>query len=393
MNFQDNLWAAFEAQFFPTPLFPLTVDEDHVVGTQDGGNLFNGPLSFGENTFTSGDDIFAFGDHNVLKATFNGSANVFSVEVWDVQKWIIDQTNGGEGKFAWDFNTIDIESKSAGFGGHIIQGLKTVDFHDDSTAGTLLIGNNPEPVQELGGTADGFTIIVHQAIGTGHNGVDVDIDASAFNNPRGDTIFVIADVVGGFPTHNGSYVVPDPIKVARHDGDDYDPNWQGYLGDAFAIASGASAGPDGPPPGAVGFTIWDVTSVGAAHARSLNIIALGGEGSTSAHIINLADDGSNTMLFATSKSDSLSTDWENVSHIDLSETSGFVTLTGLETDMDGVHGHRSEDTASTPSTRQPPTISLMPSSPTAAAGCSHPTSRWRCRSWAARATASTTCRA
>ena len=144
-----------------------------------------------------------------------------------------------------------------------------------------------------------------------------------------DTIFVTATSVGGFPEENGSFKVPEPILVADHNGDDYDPNWVGYLGNAFAIASGASAGPNGP----VGFTHWDVTSNGAGAIGSLNILALGGEGSTSATTLVMHDDGSNTMVYATSISDSRSTDWENLNNINLSDTSGFVTLTGAETDV------------------------------------------------------------
>ena len=156
--------------------------------------------------------------------------------------------------------------------------------------------------------------------------MDVDIEAGAFTG--NDTIFVTATRVGGFPEDNGSFVVPPPILVADDNGDDYDPNWVGYLGNAFAIAAGASAGPNGP----VGFAHWDVTSNGANAIGSLNILALGGEGSTSATTLTMHDDGSNTMVYATSISDSRSTDWENLNNINLSGTSGFVTLTGAETD-------------------------------------------------------------
>jgi len=63
---------------------------------------------------------------------------------------------------------------------------------------------------------------------------------------------------------------------------------------------------------------------------------LGGEGSSSAQTITLTDDGSNTILFATAVSDALSTDWKNVQTVSLGGTRGFVTLTGLETNVQEV---------------------------------------------------------
>ena len=170
--------------------------------------------------------------------------------------------------------------------------------------------------------------------------MDVDIAAAAFTGH--DTINVTANIVGGFPQYNGSYVIPTPILDHGMDGDDYDPNWLGYLADAFSISAGASAGnlnaALGPLGGAVGFANWNVASTGAINVGTLNIIALGGEGSQSAQTITLTDDGSNTMLFATAASDSLSTDWTNVKTVTLSGTKGFVTITGLETNVQEISG-------------------------------------------------------
>ena len=64
-------------------------------------------------------------------------------------------------------------------------------------------------------------------------------------------------------------------------------------------------------------------------SATLNIIGLSGEGSSTANFINLSDDGSNTMLFANAISDGLSTDWQNVKTVNLSKTTGFVTITVL----------------------------------------------------------------
>ena len=174
--------------------------------------------------------------------------------------------------------------------------------------------------------------------------MDVDITAAAFTVP-GSTISVDAESVGGFFENNGSYCLPcpGPILGTYGDPDNYDPNWCGYYADSYSITAGASAGgPTGagdPATGAIGFTNWDVNSTGAESIGSLNIIALGGEGSTSATSLTLTDDGSNTMLFASFQSDSLGDqDWQNLSTIDLSGTSGFVTLTGAEAGCFGLLG-------------------------------------------------------
>jgi hypothetical protein len=321
----------------PGSFFTLTISQDTFVGRQGGGTVFNAPLSGvfgGQPTLTNGDSLTAFGLGNVLNATFNGDHTAASVNIVGVQTWNIEQTQDG---------TIVIRGDAIG-GPNIISGLRTVNFNADSNCASLIIGNNLQPVQT---TADGFTINVFDAPGHGSDnqrmalglsvdncpqspGVDVDIWAQGFTGH--DTINVTANVVGGFPLSNSSFVIPPEILVASNDGDDYDPNWVGYLGEAFSISAGASAGPNGP----VGFATWQIASIGAAAIQSLNIIALGGEGSKSATTINLTDDGSNTMLFATSISDSLSTDWQNVKTVNLAGTSGFVTLTGLETNVEEV---------------------------------------------------------
>ena len=128
---------------------------------------------------------------------------------------------------------------------------------------------------------------------------------------------------GYAPYELGSFEV-----YKTNDGDTYNPNWTGFERDAFAISAGASAGPNG----SIGFQNWVISSTGAKSVGSMNIIALGGEGSTTAQTITLTDDGSPTMLFASAISDSMSTDWENVTTINLTGTSGNVVLTGAEID-------------------------------------------------------------
>ena len=322
----------------PGTFFNLTVTQDTFVGRVAGGATFFAGLAGPGNdpTLTNSDSLTAFGPNNVLQAFFSGDHTAASVNIRGIQTWDITQTfagNFGNGEGDFDHGIIKITGDAPG-GPHIIEGLRVVNFHDDTTNGSLIIGNNLQPVQT---TADGFQINVDDAIGDGfydfHNvffnspGVDVDIWAQGFTGD--DTIFVTANVVGGFPLNNGSLIIPPEILVAPKDGDDYDPNWLGYLADAFSIAAGSSRTAQAD---AVGFANWDVTSTGA----NLNIIALGGEGSTSAQTITLHDDGSNTILFATALSDSLSTDWQNVKTITLTDTSGFVTLTGLETNVQEV---------------------------------------------------------
>ena len=72
------------------------------------------------------------------------------------------------------------------------------------------------------------------------DGVDVDIASQAFTGK--DTINVGAYIVGGFPEYNGSYIIPQLEWGAKsNDADTYNPNWTGFLDNAFAVASGASS--------------------------------------------------------------------------------------------------------------------------------------------------------
>jgi len=326
---QDNLATIFTG---PGKIFTLTQGQDDFHGF--GADVFNAPLSApqggqleGQPTLTDGDSIVeespvVKGVSTVLNATFDGSWTAASLNIVGVPIWNIDNTGQSHHH---EGGAVILTGDGPG-GPNVISGLRELHYNADSGSASLFIGDNAEPVQEPGG-ANGFAIFVNDAVGNGENGVDVDIDASAFTG--NDTIFVTATRVGGFHEENGSFVVPPPILVADNNADDYDPNWVGYLGNAFAIASGASAGPNGP----VGFAHWDVTSNGAGAIGSLNILALGGEGSTSATSLTMHDDGSNTMVYATAISDSRSTDWENLNNVNLSDTSGFVTLTGAEVDV------------------------------------------------------------
>jgi hypothetical protein len=313
-------------------VFVLTPTQDTFTG--NGFDTIKGPLyGAGNPSLTDGDFLAFTGPNNLLKATFDGSAHAFGVNITGIQTWTIDNVDAS-------FNSSTVIITGDSFGGNIISGLTTLNYNAHSGVESLFIGNNLQPVFETPGAfaTTPFTINVIDAVGTGDNGVDVDFAASVFTGPA--TINVNATAAGVFPEVNGSFVFP---RAIFEENDDCDPNWEGLLDNAFAIAAGASSGPNG----AVGFTTWNVASLGAIFVgdfqlpftlgnfvipTGVNILALGGEGSTSATTLNLTDDGSSTILFATNISDSLVTDWENLTTIDLHGTSGFVVLTGAETD-------------------------------------------------------------
>jgi hypothetical protein len=280
----------------------------------------------GINNVLNADYTPGVGLSSLTSSTFPGSnfdqvgLNIRGVQTWNIQAEVPVGSSSS-------YSTITFTGDAAA--GNVISGLQTVNFNDNSGTTSLLIGDNSEPVQEPNGGANGFTINVSNAIGTGTNFVDVDIAAQSFTGK--DTINVGAYIVGGFPESNGSYVIPAFETGFSGDPDNYDPNWLGFQKDAFAISSGASAGPNG----STGFQNWIVTSAGAYTVGTINILALGGEGSTSAQTLTLqnpAGDNSATILYATAASDSLSTDWENLTTITLTGTTGNVVLTGAETD-------------------------------------------------------------
>jgi hypothetical protein len=380
--------AAFVANPPSGEIFTGTVGQDTFAGT--GHDIFNFPLSgpFGDqHTLTNFDSATDTGvgtqfgppftaptgahvpgqDLNVvstaffssvLNASFTGSADVSGLNIRGIQTWNIQNTERGE------FHTVDLTGDAAI--GNVISGLLYLNYNANSGFDSLFIGDNSEPVQETPGVFNltnftPFTIAVGNAVGNGDNGVDVDFAASVFTgtalNP--DVIWVFANIVGAFEEDNGSFILPEPILNAFNDFDDYCFNYDGFLDSAFAIAAGASSGPNGP----VGFEVWHVKSEGAKAIGSniglvdgsgplvtaalgnivfptgLNIIALGGEGSQSATTLFLSDDGSSTVLFGTFISDSLLTDWVNLTAIDLTGTSGEVVLTGLQASISISHSN------------------------------------------------------
>ncbi len=325
-----------------------------VTGTVAGGPT--GPISSTEAAGNSNVTINAsLGLNNSQNIVFNGVNNVLNADytpgVGPVQSLTNSNFPGSNfdqvglnirGVQTWNIQAeVPVGSSSSSSlitftgdaaQGNFISGLQTVNFNDNSGTTSLKIGDNSEPVQEPNG-ANGFAINVSNAVGTGTNFADVDIAAQAFTGGN-NTINVGAYIVGGFPLDSGgSYIIPQPFEIGanNNDADDYNPNWVGFEQNAFAIAAGASAGPNG----STGFQNWVISSAGAASVGTINILALGGEGSTSAQTLTLtnpAGDNSATILYATAASDSHSTDWENLTTITLTDTTGNVVLTGAETD-------------------------------------------------------------
>jgi hypothetical protein len=292
-----------------------------------GLNDFQSIVLNGVNNVLNADYTPGVGLSSLTNSNFPGSnfdqtgLNIRGVQTWNIQA---DVPAGSSSSPSTIIFTGD------GTAGNLISGLQTVNFNDNSGSTSLQIGNNSEPVEEPNG-ANGFAINVSNAVGTGTNFVDVDIAAQAFTGGN-NTINVGAYIVGGFPLDSGgSYIIPPFELVAPNDLDDYNPNWVGFEQNAFAISAGASAGPNG----STGFQNWVISSAGAASVGTINILALGGEGSTSAQTLTLtnpAGDNSATILYATAASDSHSTDWENLTTITLTGTTGNVVLTGAETD-------------------------------------------------------------
>jgi len=308
----------FQGGVFPT--FTLTIGSDTVVTGQPfngtgpvvpGSNVVvSGPLAgiFGDQpTLTSGDDIALTGLNNTLKAFFDGHDTVTAVNVTGVQTWLIDNTGT-------DHGTVTI---SGGLGNQI-SGLTSLTYNDNGGGSSLSIGTALEPIQGTAGEYNNFTLTVENALGGhsfGHlNNVDLIFATSALSGT--DTITVNANIVG------------------NHGDSDLD--------DAYAIAAGA---PGHGSVAAIGFQTWNVSSTGVG-VSSVNDLALGADGATTATTLTVTDDGSTTIIYASTASGSGgSADWANLTTIDASGTTGQLTITGAETKSDGYGGGLLTDNA------------------------------------------------
>ena len=154
------------------------------------------------------------GQFNVLNATFDTKSDTDTptepgyhyvaagLNITGIQTWNISNV-GPYGK-------VELTGDLLAPGGKHISDIQELNYDAHSGHASLYIGNNSEPVVGDPGQYDGFTIRVRDAVGTGHNGVDVDFQAGVFTGD--DTINVVAHVVGGFDLDNGgSLKVPDAI--------------------------------------------------------------------------------------------------------------------------------------------------------------------------------------
>jgi hypothetical protein len=176
-----------------------------------------------------------------------------------------------------------------------ITGLTELNFNGNG-GGTLNLGTALLPIDKPGDLANGFTLGVSNALGgIGHH-IDIAFASGVLTGT--ETITVNAFSVG---------------NVADND-----------LDNAYGIAAG------GTGPQKQGFLTWDLNSTGAT-LGTVNDIALGGEDNSTATTLNITDDGSTTIVYASSASGSKVTDWQNLATINASGTTGELTIIGGET--------------------------------------------------------------
>ena len=285
----------------PTQTLTLTVGQDTVasgatyhdpvlgaVTVLSTGNVtVDAPLAgvFGNQpTLTPADSVSLTGTGNVLDATFAGGlgGTVTGLNLVGLQTWNIQQTA---------FGTISLSGGPTNF----LQGVSAINYNGNGFASSLLVGTAGFPIlPTTGGTFNNFALSVANAPGFAGNGVDLAMSKTGFTGT--ETIDVTANTVG-------------------------------TNGIAYDIAAGSAT---------IGFQTWNVASQGGSGIT--NNIALGGDGSSTATNIAVTDpgDGTNTTLWAAGISGSSAANWKNVTDINLSGTSGFVTITGAENGAAGL---------------------------------------------------------
>jgi hypothetical protein len=242
-----------------------------------------------QNTLTDFDTIQLTGTNNTLNASVDGHTNINGVTIQGVQTWnLVDD----------GFGTVTINGGGTA-ASPSITGLTELNFNGNGGGGTLNLGTALLPIDKPGDLANGFTLGVSNALG----GIGHHID-----------IAFASGVLTGTET-----ITVNAFSVGNVDNND--------LNDAYGIAAG------GTGPKAKGFGTWVLNSTGAT-LGSVNDIALGGEGTTSATTLKITDDGSTTIVYASSASGSTAVDWSNLQVIDGTGTSGHLTITGAETFAD-----------------------------------------------------------
>ena len=214
--------------------------------------------------------------------------NVDAIPTWNIQ-----QTANG---------TVRLSGGILG-SANTITGLTTLNYNDNGFGGSLDVGTAVLPIlPATGSTFDGFQLTVANAPvrGGGAHDVDVSMSKTGFT-AAGQAITVTADAVGT--------------------GTDFS--------DAYGIGAGSPT---------VGFTTWNIASDVASGPSLFNNLRIGADGNSSATKIVLTDDGSNTILWSAGSdvSGSQNTDWANIKDVNLSGTTGWVTLTGAESGSEGL---------------------------------------------------------
>jgi len=290
-------------QEFPPPptftTFTLTTGQDTFTGT--GYDIIYGPQAgpFGnQDTLTDFDHLVATGGPtkpSVLNATLDGHTNINGVTIQGFQTWNLQ--NDGHG-------TVNINGGAPTAGSPPnITGLNMLSYNDNGGGASLTVGTALMPIDVAGDLANGFTINLSNALGGYGHIIDVAFAAGVLTPTQ--TITVNAFSVGNASDND--------------------------LGDAYGIAAGYAG--NGTPGSAVGFQTWVLNSTGSG-LGTVNDIALGGEGSTTARTLNITDDGptATTIVYASNASGSNgATDWSKLTTINLTGTSGWVTITGAET--------------------------------------------------------------
>jgi hypothetical protein len=304
------------AQAGPPPTvqnLSLTVSQDTIatgatfdgqtVGGSNTNTVVTGNLDgiFGNQpTLTPGDSIVLTTGDNTLVASFDGSDTVGALTIQGVQTWDIQNLASTSG------HTVTLTGPVGG-----IADLNALTYQDNGFGNSLVVGGAPPAgIDDSAGGASGFDLTVEDAKGNGNSGGDhrVDLLFTAASFTGGDTINVTANLVGNIDPGNTSLSISHAYNIAAGN-----PN--------------------------AGFAVWNVTSEGALANGSVNAIALGGEGSTSATTLNITDDGSTTVIWASAASGSdKAADWADLTTVDASGTTGELWVTGGENGSNGILG-------------------------------------------------------
>jgi hypothetical protein len=295
--------AATPFQGDPATTFTLTVGQDTAITGQPfvgppgttGGVVpasqvtIEAPLSgiFGnQNTLTDFDTIQLAGKNNTLNVSIDGHTNINGVTIQGVQTWnLVDD----------GFGTVTINGGGTA-ASPSITGLTELNFNGNGGGGTLNLGTTLLPIDKPGDLANGFTLGVSNALGgIGHH-IDIAFASGVLTGTEAITV--------------------NAFSVGNVDNND--------LNDAYGIAAG------GTGPGKKGFGTWNLNSTGAT-LGTVNDIALGGEDNNTATTLNITDDGSTTIVYASSASGSTAGDWSNLTTVNASGTTGQLTVTGGET--------------------------------------------------------------